>query len=99
VRYGPEHVGLGLPAHYCGVPLFPVQAVEATWALAVVVTGTTAVIRGVQPGEGLVIYVVGYALGRWVIELVRGDDVRPEHAGFTSAQWTSVVLTAGASVL
>jgi hypothetical protein len=93
VRYRPEHAEAGFPAHYVGVRLFPIQAVESLWVLGVVLVGSSMVLGGAAPGAALAWYVVMYDLGRFCFEFVRGDSDRTYMAGFSEGQWISLGLT------
>ena len=94
VLYGPAHGDAGLADAYVGVPLFPVQAVEAAWALALAAAGTALAIGGAAPGAAAALYVSGYAVARFGLELLRGDAVRPHLAGLSQPQWLSLACTA-----
>jgi prolipoprotein diacylglyceryltransferase len=91
IRYGEEHVASGFPHYLAGQRLFPVQALESLWVLAIVVLGTSAVLRGGPPGTGFTWYIVGYGLGRFCFEFLRGDAVRPYACGLSQAQRISVL--------
>lgn len=95
VRYGAAHVRAGFPRYYAGVPLFPLQAVEAA-GIAVLVAGGGALVLAGPPRPGVVLgaYLAGYALLRFVLEFGRGDTCRGFAAGFSTAQWTSAALAA-----
>lgn len=95
VRYGREHAEAGFPCDLVGVPVFPVQLVEAVWVLLVVAVGTGFLLVGAAPGQALAWYVVAYGAGRFGFEFLRGDVSRVYVAGFSEAQWTSLVLTLG----
>jgi prolipoprotein diacylglyceryltransferase len=102
IHYGRAHIAHGLPAHLAGVPLVPVQAIEASAVIAITTTGAAAVALGAAPGAGLVIYVTGYGLLRFGLELLRGDEGRRFAAGLSEAQWTSLAvlgLVTGAGAL
>ena len=94
VRYRAEHAAVGFPAYLVGVRLVPVQAVEALWALGIVLVGSGLVLAGQPPGSAFAWYVVAYDLGRFAFELVRGDPQRRYLLGFSEAQWIAVLLTA-----
>ena len=93
VRYGPTHAKAGFPAELVGVRLAPVQGIEALAAAAITAGGLASVAAGARPGVALVLYVAGYGLARFVLEEIRGDTGRRRLAGFSEAQWTSLVLT------
>jgi hypothetical protein len=92
ICYGEEHAAAGFTWHYVGVPLFPVQALESSWALMIVLVGTLMVLRGSPPGSALTWYIIVYGWGRFNFEFLRGDPDRPYFCGFSEAQWTSLIL-------
>jgi hypothetical protein len=55
------------------------------------------VVGGGRPGSAALFYASGYALGRFWIEAVRGDDVRPVWGRLSEAQWTSLLVAVGAA--
>lgn len=77
-----------------GMRLFPVQLVEAIWTIVI----TIAAVGFIGDGGALIVWLVGYASVRFVLEWIRGD-VRPSFAGLSEAQWISIGLIAGAVVL
>jgi hypothetical protein len=99
IRYGRAYVAEGFPAHLVGVALVPVQLIEAAAVAGLVVAGSVAVAAGAAPGTGLVLYVTGYALLRFGLEWLRGDEGRREAAGLSEAQWTSLTLLAVVAAL
>lgn len=94
VRYGDEHVACGFTWYYAGIPLFPLQLVEAVWVLVVVIVSSVDVWRGAPYGAALAAYVVAYDFARFALEYFRGDPARPYTAGLSQAQWISFWLTA-----
>ena len=97
VIYGRGHVEEGFPAHLAGVALVPVQAIEAAVVGVLVAAGAAAVVLGAPPGTGLAVYVGGYAVARFGLELLRGDECRHSALGLSEAQWTSIALLVGMS--
>lgn len=95
IRYRHEHAEEGFPPHLVDVRLFPIQAVESLWVLAVVIGGTTAVLQGRPPGTALALYTIGYGAARFGFEFVRGDTDRPYTWGFSQGQWLSLWLMSG----
>lgn len=87
VVYGPAHVRVGLSELFAGRPLWPSQLVESAASLALVVIALR--FGWDAPGVPAVIYIVGYALLRFALELVRGDGERPYQLGASEAQWTA----------
>jgi hypothetical protein len=94
IRYGDEHVACGFTWYYAGIPLFPLQLVEAVWVLIVVLVASLDVWRGAPYGAALAAYVVAYDVARFALEYFRGDPARPYTAGLSQAQWISFWLTA-----
>lgn len=72
-----------------GVPLFPVQLVEAglLLLLAVVVFYTAK-----SKWSPVIIYFMGYAVIRFVTEFFRGDVIRGHLAWFSTSQWISMAV-------
>lgn len=95
VCYREEHAEAGFPSHFVGVRLFPIQAIESLWALGLVVVGSMIIWSGSEPGQAVAWFVVGYAVGRFCFEFLRGDGVRPYVLGFSEAQWTALVVAWG----
>lgn len=91
VRYGPHLVSEGFPRHLVGVPLVPVQAVEAA-IVAVALSVALVWLSTGTPGPGDVagFLLLGYAVARIGLEFVRGDAVRARWRGLSQAQWTSL---------
>jgi prolipoprotein diacylglyceryltransferase len=94
VTYSKESATADFPEHLVGVRLFPVQAVESFWVLAIVLAGVVQVIGGQPSGSALSSYVVAYGLGRFGFEFLRGDHLRHYFCGVSEAQWTSLITTA-----
>jgi prolipoprotein diacylglyceryltransferase len=93
--YRPEHAEAGFAAHWVGVRLFPIQAVESLWVAGAVAAGAMMIFAGRPAGSAFAWYVVAYDVGRFAFEFARGDSDRPYHLGFSQAQWLSLILTAG----
>lgn len=89
VAYGADHVRIGFWARWRGRRLWPVQLVESSASLVLVVVGLVVGWR--EPGLPALIYIVGYAAVRSGLELVRGDGARPYRLGLSEAQWTAAV--------
>lgn len=87
VVYGAAHDAGGVAAHLRGVPLVPVQAIEAATVCALVIT---AAVSSSRPGAAFALYVSGYAVIRFALETLRGDARRPYRHGLSAAQWTSL---------
>jgi prolipoprotein diacylglyceryltransferase len=96
VQYGHEHARSGFPTYLLGVPLVPVQVIEAAVAAALVAAGIA--VSGAQPGTAFGLYISGYAVARFGLETLRGDAVRRYWRGLSEAQWTSLAIAVGAAV-
>lgn len=94
VRYDATHPGVA--PYLVGVPLLPVQLAEACGALLLAAAGARALLRGTPPLAALLGVIAGYAALRLLADLARGDPGRRRRAGLTEAQWTSLLLLAGA---
>jgi hypothetical protein len=92
VRYGEAHARAGFSPQLVHVRLFPVQGVESLLVLGVVVWGSALVLGGRPAGEALGLYAACYGVGRFALELARGDADRYELLGFSEAQWSSLIL-------
>ncbi len=91
VRYGEAHAQAGFASHLKDVRLLPVQAFEGVLWLAIVLAGTALLLGAAPTGLAFSVFVVGYALGRFVLEFWRGDTARPYWGRFSQAQWTALV--------
>src|SRR4051812_20040407 len=87
VVYGPAHL---VERYLQGRVLVPVQALESAAVLSLAAAGSLLVAAGAAPGAGFAVYVCGYALLRFPLELLRGDASRRWWGGFSEAQWTSL---------
>ena len=87
VTYGPAHVAIGFWARWSGRSLWPVQLVEACVSALLVVL---ALVFSATAGTATLVYVVGYAVFRFLLELIRGDGHRPYALGLSEAQWFAI---------
>jgi hypothetical protein len=87
VTYGPAHVAVGFWARWSGRSLWPVQAIESAASAGLVLA---ALWLGRTPGEPTMIYLGGYAVVRFALELIRGDGARPYVRGLSEAQWVAL---------
>jgi hypothetical protein len=94
LRYPEAYADLGPPAYLIGVPLVPVQLLEAAGVAALVAAGAVAVAAGAAPGTGFALYVTGYGVLRFGLETQRGDLRRPHLRWVSAAQWTSLLVCA-----
>lgn len=99
ITYTHAHAELGFPTQLTGLRLFPIQAVESAWILSLTSGAVWMVLRGSPAGSVFTAYVGGYALGRFFFEFGRGDSDRRYWMRFSQAQWTSLLLSLGVSLL
>jgi hypothetical protein len=92
VCYRSEHAEAGFTHYSVGIRLFPIQLLECLYVLFLVIVGVILVLSGAPPGEAMAWYVIAYDIARFLLEFVRGDPERPYYAGFSEAQWTSILL-------
>ncbi|MGH8308331.1 MAG: prolipoprotein diacylglyceryl transferase family protein [Steroidobacteraceae bacterium] len=92
VRYGADHARHGFPAHLAGVRILPVPVLESLICLLVAAAGVWSFIAGAPPGATLAQCLAMYAIGRFMLEELRGDTGRPHAFGLSEAQWTSLAL-------
>ncbi|HET7506004.1 MAG TPA: prolipoprotein diacylglyceryl transferase family protein [Kofleriaceae bacterium] len=95
VRYSLEHADAGFTRRWVSRPLFPIQLVDSALSAALVTAGTLLVLGPHRPGAATALYLCGYGVGRFVLELFRGDAARPYWLGVSEAQWTAAITTWG----
>ena len=80
-----------------GVPLFPVQLVEAGANL--ILCAALCVLSRRWKGTGLTMPAYGlcYGVVRFVLEFFRGDAIRGHAAGLSTSQWISLVIIAASA--
>lgn len=83
------------------VPVHPTQLYEAFWGL--LMFGVMVAYRDRKKnrfyGELFALQLAIYGVGRFLIELMRGDAARGRFGFFSTSQWISVALMAGAMIL
>lgn len=81
-----------------GIPLFPVQVLEAVFLFAI--SAILFLIRKKTTAEvSLAVWFLLYGVLRFVLEFFRGDDVRGYLGPLSASQWISLALLAAAAVL
>ena len=93
IHYQKEHVVIGFPYYYLGARLFPVQLIEATGVLLIVIFMMFSIILQEQSGTAFALYILCYGLLRFLLEFARGDISRPYYGTLSEAQWFSVALS------
>jgi hypothetical protein len=89
IRYGPELVEDGFPSWLVGVRLFPVQLVESIGIAAIGMVGV-AMLVAATPGTTFLWFLAGYAVLRFGMEGIRGDE-RRVIAGLSLPRWMAVM--------
>lgn len=75
-----------------GVPLLPVQLIEAGYCLLLAGALLLLTRRIRRPGGLLGAYLVAYGVERFVLEFFRYDAIRGVWAGLSTSQWISLLL-------
>jgi prolipoprotein diacylglyceryltransferase len=91
-----DHAGLGwVPAGAPSLPVHATQLYEA--ALGAVASGIAAIwlVRGHRDGRAFCTWLGVYAVGRFLIEFIRGDRSRGIYGGLSSAQFISIAILLG----
>ncbi len=98
--YGIEYHGILSHVYYdshnaltpLGVPLFPVQLLES--ALLFILFGIliTIHIQKAHKNKIVNVYLISYALIRFVLEFLRGDSIRGAFLGLATSQWISLLI-------
>jgi len=85
IRYTEECSRDGFPAHLIGVRLFPVQVLEFLGLTLIALSGLLA-LPFAQPGGVLAWFLAAYAVMRFGLERLRGDQ-RPRLLGLSQTRW------------
>ncbi|MEO8861168.1 MAG: prolipoprotein diacylglyceryl transferase family protein [Ginsengibacter sp.] len=93
IHYHKEHAEMGFPYYYIETPLFPVQIIEASGVLLIVIVMVFSILNRVQAGIAFAIYILCYGVLRFLLEFARGDISRPYYGPLSEAQWFSVILS------
>lgn len=80
---------LGTPV---GVPLLPVQLIEAACLLCLYVVLEILFRKTKRPGICLLVYAMCYCIIRFTLEFFRGDIVRGFLWGMSTSQWISMAI-------
>lgn len=75
-----------------GVLLVPVQMMEACFEFLMCIVLTIFVIKGIQKGRLMKLYIICYAIFRFILEYFRGDALRGKLLCFSTSQWISLIL-------
>lgn len=78
-----------------GVKLLPIQLIEAFCLVLLYVALEITYFKTKKKGLPFSLYVLSYAVIRFVLEFFRGDKVRGIHGGLSTSQWISLALVIG----
>lgn len=95
-----QHKAQGLlpPGAVASLPVHPSQLYEAVGNLALFALLFAASRRpgGLPPGRAATLYLLGYAILRFCLEFLRGDDIRGVYYGLSTSQYVALAVAAGA---
>jgi phosphatidylglycerol:prolipoprotein diacylglycerol transferase len=90
-----EHARRGFVPHgAASLPVHPTQLYEVAVGLLAAGLSAVSVFRGHRDGRAFRAFLATYAVGRFAIEFVRGDQDRGQALGLSTAQWVSVGIVA-----
>jgi prolipoprotein diacylglyceryltransferase len=95
-----EHARRGfVPPGAPSLPVHPTELYEVAVGLLGAALAAIPVLRGRRDGRAFATLLATYAVGRFAIEFLRGDQDRGQALGLSTAQWVSVaILTAMVAV-
>lgn len=82
-----------------GVPRVPVQLYEAIFELALFFALWAMLNKGVLKNRLLLVYLITYAVGRFILEFWRGDEYRGFLFGLSTSQIISILVFAVSAVI
>ena len=77
-----------------GIPYFPIQLVCSFCNLLLFLFVRAYEKKHHREGKALTAYLVPYAVGRFIIEFFRGDEIRGIYFGLSTSQWISLFILA-----
>lgn len=77
------------------IPRFPVQLLEAFCLLALFSILLLLFLKGKAAGRLMAVYLSAYAVLRFCLEFLRGDEIRGQFLWFSTSQWISLATLAG----
>lgn len=75
-----------------GVPVFPIQLVEAACNILVFAILMLYVGKKLKRGSVLFLYMILYGIERFVLEYFRYDEIRGIFLGLSTSQWISIAM-------
>jgi prolipoprotein diacylglyceryltransferase len=88
-----------VPAGAPSLPVHPTELYEAGVGLLATAIAFVWLRRGRRDGAAITAWLATYAVGRFLLELLRGDVERGLYATLSTAQWVSLAILAGIVVL
>lgn len=91
-----DHARRGFVPHGApSLPVHPTELYEVAVGLIGVALAAIPVLRGRRDGQAFATFLATYAVGRFALEFLRGDQDRGQALGLSTAQWVSIaILTA-----
>ncbi|HVJ92352.1 MAG TPA: prolipoprotein diacylglyceryl transferase family protein [Labilithrix sp.] len=89
------HLAAGwIPRGAASLPVHPTELYEGAVGLLATLLAGIPLRSGRRDGAAFATWLVTYALGRFSLELLRGDVERGSYASLSTAQWVSVAIVA-----
>ena len=76
------------------LPVHPTELYEAAVGLIGAALAAIPALRGRRDGLAFATFLATYAVGRFALEFLRGDQDRGQALGLSTAQWVSVAIVA-----
>ncbi len=90
-----DHARRGFVPHgAASLPVHPTELYEVAVGLVAAALSAIPVLRGRRDGRAFATFLATYAVGRFAIEFLRGDQDRGLALGLSTAQWVSVAIVA-----
>jgi phosphatidylglycerol:prolipoprotein diacylglycerol transferase len=90
-----DHARRGfVPAGAPSLPVHPTQLYEVAVGLIAGALAAIPLARGRRDGSAFTVFLSTYAIGRFALELLRGDQDRGTAVGLSTAQWVSLCVLA-----
>jgi prolipoprotein diacylglyceryltransferase len=90
-----DHARRGFVPHGAwSLPVHPTELYEAAVGLIAAALAAIPVLRGRRDGRAFATFLATYAVGRFALEFLRGDQDRGQALGLSTAQWVSVAIVA-----
>jgi prolipoprotein diacylglyceryltransferase len=95
-----DHARRGFVPHGApSLPVHPTQLYEVAVGLIAAALSAIPVARGHRDGRAFATFLATYAVGRFAIEFLRGDQDRGQALGLSTAQWVSVAIVTALAVV